>query len=151
MPYLLNRAIALKVHSFPILGRIIEERSSVSSTTFQSKAYGKRENKVINISGRIQFDLLHILLREYKLRSYTLNAVSFHFLQEQKEDVQHNIISDLQVKKVFVVKSNYHQLSYIMCRFPGVNLVQDPIGSWTEFYPKHGSTYITILMLNRIL
>lgn len=39
-----------------------------------------------------------VLLRDYKLRSYTLNAVSFHFLQEQKEDVQHSIITDLQVK-----------------------------------------------------
>ena len=38
-----------------------------------------------------------VLLREYKLRSYTLNAVSYHFLQQQKEDVQHSIISDLQV------------------------------------------------------
>lgn len=45
--------------------------------------------------------LFQILLRDYKLRSYTLNAVSFHFLQEQKEDVQHSIITDLQasVKK----------------------------------------------------
>ena len=41
--------------------------------------------------------VLQILLRDYKLRSYTLNAVSFHFLQEQKEDVQHSIITDLQV------------------------------------------------------
>lgn len=40
-----------------------------------------------------------VLLRDYKLRSYTLNAVSFHFLQEQKEDVQHSIITDLQVKQ----------------------------------------------------
>ena len=42
---------------------------------------GKRENKVINIEGRVQFDLLLILVRDYKLRSYTLNAVSYHFLQ----------------------------------------------------------------------
>lgn len=40
-----------------------------------------------------------VLLRDYRLRSYTLNAVSFHFLQEQKEDVQHSIITDLQVKE----------------------------------------------------
>jgi DNA polymerase delta subunit 1 len=41
--------------------------------------------------------VLHqVLVRDYKLRSYTLNAVSFHFLGEQKEDVQHNIITDLQ-------------------------------------------------------
>lgn len=42
---------------------------------------------------------MQVLLRDYKLRSYTLNAVSFHFLQEQKEDVQHSIITDLQVRR----------------------------------------------------
>ncbi len=57
---------------------------------------GKRENKQINIEGRVIFDLLLVLIRDYKLRSYTLNAVSYHFLQEQKEDVHHSIISDLQ-------------------------------------------------------
>ncbi|XP_074639008.1 DNA polymerase delta catalytic subunit-like [Acropora palmata] len=96
LPYLLNRAAALKVQKFPFLGRVRDEKSTISNTTFQSRAYGKRENKVINIAGRAQFDLLHALLRDYKLRSYTLNAVSFHFLQEQKEDVQHSIITDLQ-------------------------------------------------------
>ena len=34
--------------------------------------------------------------RDYKLRSYTLNAVCAHFLGEQKEDVHHSIITDLQ-------------------------------------------------------
>lgn len=96
LPYLLNRAAALKVQSFSFLGRVRDEKSTISNTVFQSRAYGKRENKVINISGRVQFDLLHALLRDYKLRSYTLNYVSFYFLQEQKEDVQHNIITDLQ-------------------------------------------------------
>lgn len=48
------------------------------------------------MEGRCQFDLLMVLVRDYKLRSYTLNAVSYHFLQEQKEDVHHSIISDLQ-------------------------------------------------------
>ena len=62
----------------------------------QSKQMGKRENKQINIEGRVIFDLLLVLIRDYKLRSYTLNAVSYHFLQEQKEDVHHSIISDLQ-------------------------------------------------------
>ena len=99
LPYLLDRAVALRIKNFNFLGRIKEDRSTVSSTTFQSRAYGKRENKVINITGRVQFDLLHVLLRDYKLRSYTLNAVSFHFLQEQKEDVQHSIITDLQVSR----------------------------------------------------
>ncbi len=34
--------------------------------------------------------------RDYKLSSYTLNAVATHFLGDQKEDVHHSIISDLQ-------------------------------------------------------
>lgn len=42
------------------------------------------------------FDPLQILFRDYKLRSYTLNAVSYYFLEEQKEDVEHNVITDLQ-------------------------------------------------------
>jgi DNA polymerase delta subunit 1 len=33
--------------------------------------------------------------RDYKLRSYSLNAVSAHFLGEQKEDVHHSIITEL--------------------------------------------------------
>ncbi|KAJ6654838.1 hypothetical protein lerEdw1_006527 [Lerista edwardsae] len=86
----------LKVTTFPFLGRIPARKSVIRDSSFQSKQMGRRENKVINIEGRIQFDLLQILLRDYKLRSYTLNAVSYHFLQEQKEDVQHSIITDLQ-------------------------------------------------------
>uniref|UniRef100_A0A1B0FB24 DNA-directed DNA polymerase n=1 Tax=Glossina morsitans morsitans TaxID=37546 RepID=A0A1B0FB24_GLOMM len=57
---------------------------------------GRRENKYVNFEGRAPFDLLFVLLRDYKLRSYTLNAVSYHLLQEQKEDVHHSIITDLQ-------------------------------------------------------
>jgi DNA polymerase delta subunit 1 len=62
-------------------------------STFSSKAYGIRENKEIKIEGRIQFDILPIMRRDYKLRSYTLNAVSAEFLGQQKEDVHHSIIT----------------------------------------------------------
>ncbi|KAL3841404.1 hypothetical protein ACJMK2_019556 [Sinanodonta woodiana] len=96
LPYLLNRAKHLKVKNFAFLGRIVDTISVLKEQTFQSRQMGKRENKVINMEGRVQFDLLQILFRDYKLRSYTLNAVSYHFLQEQKEDVQHSIITDLQ-------------------------------------------------------
>lgn len=96
LPYLINRANHLKVTDFTFLGRIRNVRSVIKDSTIQSKQMGKRENKVINIDGRVQLDLLQILFRDYKLRSYSLNAVSFHFLQEQKEDVHHSIITDLQ-------------------------------------------------------
>lgn len=96
VPYLINRAKHLKVKNFEFLGRIKNIRSVIKETVIQSKQMGKRENKSVNFEGRVPFDLLFVLLRDYKLRSYTLNAVSFHFLQEQKEDVHHSIISDLQ-------------------------------------------------------
>jgi DNA polymerase delta subunit 1 len=94
--YLLNRAKTLKVDDFPYLGRIKNIKTTERNVVLQSKQMGRRENKQINIEGRVIFDLLLVLVRDYKLRSYTLNAVSYHFLQEQKEDVHHSIISDLQ-------------------------------------------------------
>lgn len=96
IPYLLNRASHLKIQNFEYLGRMKDIRSVIKDQVLQSKQMGRRENKYVNFEGRVPFDLLFVLLRDYKLRSYTLNAVSYHFLQEQKEDVHHSIITDLQ-------------------------------------------------------
>ncbi|XP_069900353.1 DNA polymerase delta catalytic subunit isoform X2 [Globicephala melas] len=96
LPYLISRAQILKVQTFPLLGRVSGLRSSIRDSSFQSRQTGRRDSKVVSMVGRVQMDMLQVLLREYKLRSYTLNAVSFHFLGEQKEDVQHSIITDLQ-------------------------------------------------------
>ncbi len=108
LPYLLDRARHLAGGSssgshgkrkaaakdeFPYLGRIHGSQTTIKDTTFNSKAYGKRENKEIKIEGRIQFDLLQVIRRDFKLRSYTLNAVCAHFLNQQKEDVHYSIIS----------------------------------------------------------
>lgn len=95
-PYLLDRAKALKVEDFPYFGRLKYVKQEAKETVFSSKAYGTRESKVINIDGRMQLDLLQFIQREYKLRTYTLNSVSAHFLNEQKEEVQHSIITELQ-------------------------------------------------------
>ncbi|XP_067951635.1 DNA polymerase delta catalytic subunit-like [Watersipora subatra] len=96
LPFLLNRASHLKVEHFAFLGRVKNNCSTIREREIASKQMGRRENKIINIEGRVQFDLLQVLLRDYKLRSYSLNAVSYHFLGEQKEDVHHAIITDLQ-------------------------------------------------------
>ena len=146
LPYLLDRAVALKVADFPFFGRCARSRVKMRDTTFSSKAYGTRDMKEITIEGRVQvrervflsfffrvfsspaskvllltllsfslfpfrcppkqkkpilppsqqLDLLTAIQRDHKLSSYSLNAVSAHFLGEQKEDVHHSIISDLQ-------------------------------------------------------
>ncbi|KAK2581604.1 hypothetical protein KPH14_002110 [Odynerus spinipes] len=95
-PYLIDRAKHLNVKDFQFLGRIKNIKSVIKNQILQSKQMGRRENKTINFEGRVPFDLLLVLVRDYKLRSYSLNAVSYHFLQEQKEDVHHSIITDLQ-------------------------------------------------------
>uniref|UniRef100_M4C6L4 DNA polymerase delta catalytic subunit n=1 Tax=Hyaloperonospora arabidopsidis (strain Emoy2) TaxID=559515 RepID=M4C6L4_HYAAE len=65
--------------------------------TFSSAQYGKSENVKTTIHGRCMFDLLPIMRRNQQLSSYSLNAVSAAFLGQQKEDVPHGIISDLQL------------------------------------------------------
>lgn len=94
-PYLIARADTLKISNFPFLGRIPLKRTFCRNSFFSSKAYGTRESKLTNLEGRLQFDILQVMQRDYKLRSYSLNSVSAHFLGEQKEDVPHSIISDL--------------------------------------------------------
>ncbi|KAM0793205.1 DNA-directed DNA polymerase delta [Microbotryomycetes sp. NB124-2] len=96
LPYLLDRAKALKAVEFPYLGRLKNVRSEAKETHFSSKAYGTRDSKETNMDGRLQLDILQVMQRDYKLRSYTLNSVCAHFLGEQKEDVHHSVITDLQ-------------------------------------------------------
>ena len=71
-------------------------KTAIKDTHFSSKAFGQRDSKETNMEGRIQLDLLQYMQREHKLRSYTLNSVCAQFLGEQKEDVHHSVITELQ-------------------------------------------------------
>ncbi|KAJ7880316.1 DNA polymerase family B-domain-containing protein [Mycena olivaceomarginata] len=95
-PYLLDRAKALKVVKFPFLGRLKNHKTEAKETHFSSKAYGQRDSKETQLEGRLQLDVLQFMQREHKLRSYTLNSVCAQFLGEQKEDVHHSVITELQ-------------------------------------------------------
>ncbi|KAF9649950.1 hypothetical protein BDM02DRAFT_3227677 [Thelephora ganbajun] len=95
LPYLMERAKHLKLADFPYLGRL-NTKTQTKDTHFSSKAYGQRDSKETPMEGRLQLDLLHFMQREYKLRSYTLNSVCAQFLGEQKEEVHHSIITELQ-------------------------------------------------------
>ncbi|KAF4610971.1 hypothetical protein D9613_006736 [Agrocybe pediades] len=95
-PYLIDRAKALKANKFPYLGRMKGSKTETKSTHFSSKAYGQRDSKDTELDGRLQLDVLQFMQREHKLRSYTLNSVCAQFLGEQKEDVHHSVITELQ-------------------------------------------------------
>jgi DNA polymerase delta subunit 1 len=97
IPYLINRAKALRLkNTYNYWGRIIKNQVRMRDTTFQSSAFGKRENIETTIEGRVIFDMLPYMFRNHKMSSYSLNAVSAEFLGNQKEDVHFSIISDLQ-------------------------------------------------------
>ncbi|KAJ7224475.1 DNA polymerase family B-domain-containing protein [Mycena pura] len=95
-PYLLDRAQALNIAKFPFLGRHKNRKTETKDTHFSSKAYGQRDSKETPLQGRLQLDVLQYMQREHKLRSYTLNSVCAQFLGEQKEDVHHSVITELQ-------------------------------------------------------
>ncbi|KAI0955116.1 DNA-directed DNA polymerase delta [Taiwanofungus camphoratus] len=96
LPYLINRAKAVKAGKFPMLGRMKNVRAQTKETHFSSKAFGQRDSKETALDGRLQIDILQYMQREHKLRSYTLNSVCAQFLGEQKEDVHHSVITQLQ-------------------------------------------------------
>eukprot|EP00934_Nitzschia_sp_Nitz4_P009093 Nitzschia sp. Nitz4//scaffold3_size479765//74873//78343//NITZ4_000028-RA/size479765-processed-gene-0.52-mRNA-1//1//CDS//3329550542//9083//frame0 len=101
IPYLLDRASALSkknpsLKNFALWGRICGSKAKMRDTTFQSAAYGKRNNVETTIEGRVIFDMLPYMQRNHKLSSYSLNSVCAEYLGQQKEDVHHSIISDLQ-------------------------------------------------------
>uniref|UniRef100_A0A0N5A1K8 DNA polymerase n=1 Tax=Parastrongyloides trichosuri TaxID=131310 RepID=A0A0N5A1K8_PARTI len=97
IPYILDRASALKIDKdVNRLSKIVNSVTKARDQQLSSKQMGTRVNKTINLEGRVIFDVFQIVLRDFKLRSYTLNNVSYHFLNSQKEDVDHTIISDLQ-------------------------------------------------------
>lgn len=105
IPYLLDRAATLAKKSkknktymsrFAYWGRICNSKARMKDTMFQSAAYGKRQNVETTIDGRVIFDMLPYMQRNHKLSSYSLNSVCAEYLGQQKEDVHHSIISDLQ-------------------------------------------------------
>ncbi|CAE8624823.1 unnamed protein product, partial [Polarella glacialis] len=91
LPYLVDRAEALKISwDFCKLGRLTNERCRKRINNVQG-----RDVVDINIDGRVQFDMMVVIMKEQKLSSYSLNAVSAEFLGEQKEDVHHSMIGGL--------------------------------------------------------
>ena len=106
IPYLLDRAEAIGksgnknakslLAGFAQWGRIRNSKAKMKETTFQSAAYGKRNNVETTVEGRVIFDMLPYMQRNHKLSSYSLNSVCSEYLGQQKEDVHHSIISDLQ-------------------------------------------------------
>lgn len=86
--YLIRRAEMLHVYNdFVNLSRLSGVRAFKDITKWHSAAYGTQEFEYIHSHGRMNVDLLPEIERSYKLPTYSLNAVSEHFLKENKDDV----------------------------------------------------------------
>lgn len=97
LPYLHKRAQALGIaDQCNQWGRTLRYVTRISPKLFSSKQMGNRAGVEIDIPGRIILDMIQVIRRDHKLRSYSLNAVSHEFLGAQKEDVHHSEIAHLQ-------------------------------------------------------
>jgi len=86
IPYLNTRRMS-RMRDWPVMGRTIGEIATVSTRSWKSSAYGHNSIHTLEMSGRINVDMLPIVRREHKLDKYTLDFVCRHFLQQGKHDV----------------------------------------------------------------
>lgn len=77
----------------PVWGRVKNSVAELVVKNLSSSALGNNELKMVPMKGRYVFDLFQDVKREHKLESYSLNNVSKHFLQDQK--------NDMPVKEIF--------------------------------------------------
>ncbi|RVD93034.1 dna polymerase delta catalytic subunit [Tubulinosema ratisbonensis] len=96
-PYLFDREKILKIENYEFIGRS-ERKAKIRDFNFSSRQQGSTSSKEIEMDGRLIFDLYQIIKKDYKLRSYSLNNVSVHFLGDQKEDLPFYEIKKLQEK-----------------------------------------------------
>lgn len=86
-PYLWKRALHLGVEEFKYLSRDTDFPCYLRETNFYSKARGNKQGFFLQIMGRMQYDMLPIIVNNpfFRLRSYTLNDVTTAFLGGQKK------------------------------------------------------------------
>jgi len=77
----------------PVWGRIRGSTAELVEKNLSSSALGNNQLKMVPMKGRYVFDLFQDVKREHKLESYSLNNVSKHFLNDQK--------NDMPVKEIF--------------------------------------------------
>lgn len=108
--YILDRMSKLGVDDARKFGRRHENVTSYKAGQQGSKQTGVLKISKINCFGRIVFDMHGYMFRNYKLRSYSLNAISEDFLNERKEDVDY-----AQIKPLFEGTSNDRKRLVVYC------------------------------------
>lgn len=89
--YMMNRSKKLGIYErFSRLSRIVNEQSEFVEQKLSSSALGDNTLRYYKMTGRVQFDLMKVIQREYKLESYKLDFVSSWFIREVIKDIKHD-------------------------------------------------------------
>jgi DNA polymerase delta subunit 1 len=86
--YMVKRAELLGIKTkFLDVSRLYDYPAILKEEVFSSSARGTTNFKRLKIPGRINYDILIFLRREYKENSYKLNDIAYKYLGEKKLDV----------------------------------------------------------------
>jgi DNA polymerase elongation subunit (family B) len=83
----LHRRLTQKLHEWPRMGKIVDEKAVMKSNAWSSGVYGHNAIFDLKMAGRINIDLLPIIKRDHKLMKYSLDFVANHFLGSHKHDI----------------------------------------------------------------
>ncbi len=93
-PYL-NKRLVRKGLKWPAMGRIRGKETILTGNNWSSSGYGHNSIKYLDMDGRINVDMMHIIKREHKLPTYTLESVGQHFLGVGKDNVPPQMMFDV--------------------------------------------------------
>lgn len=89
IPYLISRARSAMIFSqFDKMGCLIGQHAKVTEISWSSAAYGKQTFEFLDAHGRLFIDLLPLVKRTYKLRTYKLGVVAEKFLGHTKDPLK---------------------------------------------------------------
>jgi DNA polymerase elongation subunit (family B) len=95
--YLYYRAVELGIEKeFMFLSRVKAKPAYYEEKQLSSAAMGSNHNMLLTIPGRVNVDLLHVMRKEFKFSSYSLNSVSKSILKDEKDDVSAHQLFKLQ-------------------------------------------------------
>ena len=82
--YIEARAKKLGIHKkFTLLGRLKNVNSEYTTKDLSSSALGKNILYYYKMHGRVQIDLMKVVMRDHRLSSYKLDSVASEFIREQ--------------------------------------------------------------------
>ena len=94
--YIISRCEYLGISEYATrFSRIAYHKTRNREVTKSTKAFGTTKDNEVDIPGRTIFDLLVPVRKNYKLRSYKLDAVAEKYLKERKDNIKHTEISEL--------------------------------------------------------